>query len=211
MLVFWPPGCYSLGLCVQFDGWRGGVEGVDYDLERPSVSVSPTLSSPNQSNTVTPAPSESQRDLLENATDSLKSSGEITTLFTRPRGTCAKSSSCTSLCTGPLKARAEPVSECAVCVWMGCSQICWSSAFKLRFMTRAKSLINIFPLHTLITAHCCFLGESYQAYQVRTPRVTQEMWGETLKGDRCCSPRGNYDKLQEEIERDRVWKIHDIV
>lgn len=84
--------------------WR--VEGgVDYDLERPSVPVKPpTLSSPNQSNTVSPAPPGSRRDLLENATDSLKSSGEITTLFTRPHGTCAKSSSCTSLCTGPLRA-----------------------------------------------------------------------------------------------------------
>lgn len=103
-------------MCSLEGGEEEGRGGVDYDLERPSVPVSPTLSSPNQSNTVTPAPSESQRDLLENATDSLKSSGEITTLFTRPRGTCAKSSSCTSLCTGPLKARAEPVSECVVCV-----------------------------------------------------------------------------------------------
>lgn len=71
--------------------------------------------SPDQSNTVTLA-SPGIREIYEKtATDSLKSSGEITTVFTSPRETCAKSSSCTSLRTGPLRA----MCECILCVWTG--------------------------------------------------------------------------------------------
>lgn len=42
------------------------------------------------------------------------------------------------------------------------------------------------------------LGESYQAYQVRTSCITQEMRGEALKGDRRCSPCGDNDKLRRD-------------
>lgn len=102
----------------NLDGGGGAVGdlGSDCDLERPSVPVwSPSLISwpIKYSNT---GPSWEPWDLLENATDSLKSGAEITALFTSPPETCAKSSSCTSLCTGPLKARAELVSEYVVCM-----------------------------------------------------------------------------------------------
>lgn len=78
-----------------------------WEAQRPSKNRSLISWPIKYSNT---GPSWEPWDLLENATDSLKSSGEITTLFTSPPETCAKSSSCTSLCTGPLKARAELVS-----------------------------------------------------------------------------------------------------
>lgn len=92
------------------------VRGVDRGL---TMTLRGLLShSPDQSNTVALA-SPGNREIYEKtATDSLKSSGEITTVFTSPPETCAKSSSCTSLRTGPLKATCE----CILCVWTAPSQ-----------------------------------------------------------------------------------------
>lgn len=84
-----------------------------WEASRPSKNHSLISWPIRYSNT---GPSWESWDLLENATDSLKSTGEITTLFISPPETCAKSASCTSLCTGPLKARAEPVSERITCI-----------------------------------------------------------------------------------------------
>ena len=52
-LVFGPPGCYSLGVCMQFGWWGVGGGGVTVTLRG---LVRAVLSSPDQSTTVMPAP-----------------------------------------------------------------------------------------------------------------------------------------------------------
>lgn len=130
-LVFGPPGCFSLDSCVPLR-WQwafGGGYGSQIDLERSSVPLRTTLSYPNQSNTVTLAPWEPW-DLLENAGDSLKSSGEITTLFTGPPETCAKSCSCTYLSFALAHLKQELNSYLNTSsAWMGRLQTCCSCAF----------------------------------------------------------------------------------
>lgn len=56
------------------------------------------------------------------------------------------------------------------------------------------------------------LGETYQAYEVRTSCVTQEMGGEALKGDRRSSPCGYDNKLRRDRGEKymRPWKVNEV-
>lgn len=55
-------------------------------------------------------------------------------------------------------------------------------------------------------------GETYQAYEVRTSCVTQEMGGEALKGDRRSSPCGYDNKLRRDRGEKymRSWKVNEV-
>lgn len=107
---------------------------------------------------------------------------------------CAKSSSCTSLCAGPVKARAELVSEYIVCV----NEVLTDTQ---KLCVPAGNYTPGYISNKMPLTPRSLLGESYQPYQVRTSCITQKMRGEALEGDRRCSPRWDNDKLHRGKEK----------